>query len=658
MREKIMSFILILLIFSMPILFVPFSTNFFSTPRQILLIISLIVLLITWLFPTVTKKELTLPSLSVLNLPFVLFIISIIVNLMLHKEGFTESMLNRGSLLLSLTLITYLLSTLPRTNLLLKRTLISFLAGTSLLALHSILQLTFLHSLSTLPSYMQTLSFTLTGSPLTTITLLFLGLITSLTWTLSSKNTPFRFLVGVFSLIQAIALLAYITLMLPGKPLAVNLLPMGASWSIALDSLKTPITALFGIGLSNFSSLFTQVKPLSLNSTPLWNTLPSTASSESLHLLITTGLIGVFTFFFLILNALKLVKTLPTSSLNKSLRVLFLGLVVLLFLTPSTIPLYTLLFITFLFLDRQGETKTITLPSPAIAVVLVMGLALVSLTGFYGVKTILSDYHMSLAQKAFANNDGRTVYEENLKAINLLPTLTSYHLTYSSVNLSLASAISQQKDLTDTDRANITTLLQQSVREATTATNLLPSSSSVWQNLGSIYRNIINVATDAETYAINAYARAIALDPANPMLRVDYGGIFYQLANSVKDKDKATDYLNRASQEFQTAIQLKPDYANAYYNLSKALEAGGNIQGAYLAMQQVIANLDTSSPDYTTASNELETLKAKLPAPTPEPKSSGVPTELTEPSPLPSPLPGGPIILPEPSPTPAPTPTS
>lgn len=654
-----MSFILPLLLFFMPILFLPITGNFFSTPRQGLLILSTMVLLVAWLLPTLTKKELTLPSLSSLSLPLILFVISLIVNLVLHKEGFAESMLNRGSLFLSLSLLIYLLSALPRTQASLKRALLSFLAGTSVLSLHSILQLTFLHSLTALPVYMQTQAFTLTGSPFTTVTLLFLGFITALTWTLSTKATPFRYFLGFMALIQAIALIAYLALMTPGKPLAIVLLPMGASWSIALDALKTPVSALFGTGLSNFSSLFTQVKPLSLNTTPFWNALPSTASSEALQLLITTGLIGFIAFFFLILKAFKIARSLPSTSLNKTLRALFLGLIFLFFFTPVTIPFYTLLFIVFLFLDRSGEIKTISLPTPAIAVILVLGLSVVSLTGFYSVKAVLAEYHINLAQKAFAANDGRTVYDENLKAINLFPTLTSYHLAYSSVNLQLASAISQKTELTDTDRTNITTLLQQAVREATTATNLLPSSSNVWQNLGSIYRNIINVATDAETYAINAYARAVALDPANPALRVEYGGLFYQLATSVKDKTLADTYLSRAIQEFQTSAQLKANYANAYYNLSKALETGGNIQGAYSAMQQVIINLDTASADFSTASSELEALKARLPAPTPTPEAAanGAPSELTEPSPLPSPLPGGPIILPEETTSPAPEPT-
>jgi len=508
---------------------------------------------------------------------------------------------------------------------------------------------------------MQTQAFTLTGPPLTTVTLLFLGCITALSWSLSSK-TSLRYLLGGISLVQGIALIAYLALMLPGKPLAVSLLPLGASWSITLDALKTPLTALFGTGLSNFSSLFTQVKPLALNTTSFWNALPSTASSEVLQLLITTGLVGFLAFIFLLVSSYKLVKSLPTSPLNKTLKTLFWGLIFLLLITPASIPLYTLLFLVFLLLDRRAVVKTVALSTPTIAVVLVLGLSLISLTGFYGGKAFLAEYHMFLAQKALAANDGRTVYEENLKAINLLPSLASYHLAYSTVNLSLASSISQKTDLTDTDRTNITTLLQQAVREATTTTNLLPNSSGAWQNLGSIYRNIINVATDAETFAINTYARAVALDPASPALRVEYGGLFYQLATSVKDETQANDYLSRAVQEFQTAIQLKPDYANAYYNLSKALETGGNLPGAYTAMQQVIANLDTSSPDYATATSELDSLKTKLPVPTPtpQPSTSGTtPTELSEPSPLPSPLPGGPIILPEPSPTstsPIPTP--
>ncbi|MBT7915607.1 DUF627 domain-containing protein, partial [Candidatus Bathyarchaeota archaeon] len=271
----------------------------------------------------------------------------------------------------------------------------------------------------------------------------------------------------------------------------------------------------------------------------------------------------------------------------------------------------------------------------------------------------MAENHLRQAQLAVATNDGQAVYEHHLQAISLVPTLTSYHLSYSQVNLTLAASLSQANELTEDQRTQVTQLLSQAVREARLTTTMRPNLATTWTNLGSIYRQLINVADGAEDLAINNYAQAITLDPANPSLRIELGGIFYQLASTVEDRDTANSYLIRAVEEFSTATQLKSDYANAWYNLAKAYELADNIELAYQAMQQAIASLDVNSPDLDLATQELSTLKAKLPSPTPsaDTQTRRDTDTLTTPSPLPSPISGGPIELIPPSPTPEPTPT-
>lgn len=227
--------------------------------------------------------------------------------------------------------------------------------------------------------------------------------------------------------------------------------------------------------------------------------------------------------------------------------------------------------------------------------------------------------------------------------------MTNYHLSLAEVNLSIASALSQKKDLTDADRTNISTLVQQSIKEAKTAISLRPNNASGWTTLAKIYRNLIGIAEGSDQFSIQSYSQAITLDPANPGLRVEFGGLYYQLALTQKKPADRNILLSRAVQEFQVAIKLKKDYANAYYNLAKALELAENYSDAVLAMQQVVAYTDPASADYQKAISELEVIKAKVPkaaAPaTPPPTQES--TELSTPTPLPSPIPGGPIEITE-----------
>ena len=88
-----------------------------------------------------------------------------------------------------------------------------------------------------------------------------------------------------------------------------------------------------------------------------------------------------------------------------------------------------------------------------------------------------------------------------------------------------------------------------------------------------IYRNIINVASGADGWTVAAYRQAITRDPNNPILRLNLGGIYYSAKN-----------YNEASRSFADAISLKPDWANAYYNLSYALYQDKQYVDSYLAM--------------------------------------------------------------------------
>jgi len=246
-------------------------------------------------------------------------------------------------------------------------------------------------------------------------------------------------------------------------------------------------------------------------------------------------------------------------------------------------------------------------------------------------------------------NKGADTYNLQIKTINLNPNIDRYHLAYSTTNLALASSLSTQTDLTDQDKQTITQLVQQAVSEARTATQLNPNKSSAWANLANIYRQLINFAEGADNFSIAAYTRAVQLDPANPQLRLDFGSLLY----SLKRWDEAVA-------RFQEAAQLKPDFANAYYNLSHAFQDQEKFLEAYQAMQSVVSLVPADSADAQKVQTELTDLQAKLPpttaAETTAPAANSA-AQLTEPSPLPAaPKNFEPVNL-EASPTPSPSPT-
>ena len=83
------------------------------------------------------------------------------------------------------------------------------------------------------------------------------------------------------------------------------------------------------------------------------------------------------------------------------------------------------------------------------------------------------------------------------------------------------------KKITEQDRQTITQAIQASISEGKAVISLNPQRADGWQNLASIYLNIINAAQGADVWTISAYQRAILADPQNPTYRVGLGGVYY-----------------------------------------------------------------------------------------------------------------------------------
>jgi len=601
-----------------PLIFWNFTANFFATPKLFFLAILTLFLAGQVIFSLLKTKTISIPRNSSLIL-YGLVIASVLLNFILIPEGRPEALAGRGGLLLLLPFMSLLISFLPRTK---NYLVTSFFILVSLLSLHTLLQLTWLYQASFAPTVIQSRSFTPTGSFLTTLILLLSGLFAALA-ALRSRTTRIPYLVVIF--LTTISSVAIISLMLPGSPLALNLLPFPATWSVTLDALKSWRTAFLGVGIANYAPFFSSVKPLALNATNLWNMLPQSSSSELLTLLTTGGLALFLPFILLLINGIRHSIGSPTP-----LNIIFLALVLGFVFAPANLVLYFLLFLFLPYVLPQPTHSLSPPPTIRLTILLIVILPLLTLL-YYLSRPILADYSLRRAQLAALTNDGKSVYEAQLSAIRSYPGLTSSRLAYADTNLRLAIALSQKTDLSEADRTNISKLIQQSIREAKAATSLRPNSSITWLSLGSIYRQLINVAEGADQFAVSAYAQAVALDPANPNLRVDFGGLLIQLG---------TNYSPRAETELITAIQLKPDYANAYYNLAKLYENEKDYTKSLEAMKKVATLLPADAPDYATVQQAVETLKQQIPAP---PATSSA--ELLNPSPLPSPLPGGPVEL-------------
>lgn len=410
--------------------------------------------------------------------------------------------------------------------------------------------------------------------------------------------------------------------------------PFRLSWYAALDTLKSPITALIGVGVDNFSAIFTTIKDYAYNQSPLWQVNSFNVSrSAILQILTETGLFGLLSFGLLYF---VIVKQLLTKSVIKKSYLficLFVYLFICLFIFPTSLIVWFLFFVLLAIMSQQynnGAMKqSINLGDllPLYIGIVIFSLGMIGGAGYFIGRSYASEYYYKKSLDGYVNNSVQELYNNQRQAIIFNPFIEKYHLSFSQTNLLIADNLSKKNSgkISDQDRQTITQAIQASIAEAKSAVSLNSLKAANWENLALIYRNIINVVQGSDTWTISAYQRAIVLDPQNALYRIDLGGVYYSLAKY----DDAANF-------FQQAIGIKPDYPNAQYNYAWAAFQRKDYSQAALSMQNVLNLLDpkTNKTDYDKAQKDLEEFKKMLPTEkAPTATQEAKPGNLTLPSP-------------------------
>lgn len=440
------------------------------------------------------------------------------------------------------------------------------------------------------------------------------------------NGTDFVFTLAFF-LIAAGFILTLFHLVTSQKPI---LLPYSNGFQIAFAAISQDAgrllkSFLFGSGYGTFLVDFMRFKQASYNASPdLWSVTFLRSSSFVLELLSTTGILGVLSFFFIVFRVIR----------EKTLFLPLLIAIITAFLVPFSPLLVTLFFIVLAvftvvrahsraagYNDLElhliattghgtgAETgfRQIQNKQPALfpGLLLVSLLVLLGTVGYYSVKFAMSDMEFQKSLVAASQNNGSQTYALQRSAIQMFPYRDVYQRVFSQTNLALANALAQQTPAGSSPSAaiqqNVLTLIQQSINTGRNATTISPYTALNWNNLSGVYRSLIGFGQNADQFAVATNQQAIALDSNNPQQYINLGGIYYQL-----------QLWDDAIRQFQIAAQLKPDYANAYYNIGHALEAKGQLQQAGQAYL-IVKNLVAQDKDATKKiSDEIEALKNRI----------------------------------------------
>ena len=643
--NKLISLLIIVLTGLIPLFFLPFTYDFYEFNKNTLLIAFVSVMLVVWLLRMALEKKITFRR-TPIDLPVLILAGTFILSTIFVSTNKWETFwtpLGTGTIISLIILYFIITNNIKKAEV--NKIINTLLVSAGLLVFLTLYQFIFLKLTNSSTSFPLKFLFPAGGLiPLATFLTVMLTL-TGSTLIEQMKNRLSRSVKSVslsvvsVSLIGIGLILTIWQLFTTSKPL---LLPSSTSWTIAVETFKNWRLFLFGVGPTNFLDAFSQFRSLSYNLGPLWTIRFSFSSNYYFHLLTTVGILGLAALGWII------IKTIKTQI--KQANFLFFPFLVILVIFAFVLPNFLILFSFFLllallFVSGQQNIKEYSKNSQTTAwIVLVVALFLVLGNLYLVGRAYAADVYFKKSIKAFAQNDGTAVYNNQIKATTLNPFDDNYRLAYSQTNLALASSLATKSDLTDQDRQNITVLVQQAIREAKMAVTLNKNKVTNWENLASIYRQLVNFAQGADQWAISALNQAIKLDPANPNLRLNLGGLYYALKN-----------YDEAIRFFQQAVDIKPNFANGYYNLAAAYREKGDFQKAHDAMQMALNLVPTTSEDYNKARVELDDLAKKIPAQEatkeaelktqPQP----IPTQepLIEPQPIPSPVIVPPIELPQ-----------
>lgn len=623
-----------------PIIFLTNTTDAFILPKQLLVIFATLALAILWGIRIFVERKIVIRS-TPFNLPVFLLGAVFLISALLSPDKY-DSLIQAVPVVLVMVLYFVSINTIDDRK--------SFSISLSALSLGAVaaavVAILYSFNIFIFPiEAAKSTNFNTFGSPIQLIAYILPVLLLSSFYVfngfkhgafkqIGNFKTSWGLLIQAVSSVVLVAGIAAVVYRLVTSPKPI-FLPFADGFQIALASIsrdagRQVVSALFGSGYGTFLIDFNRFKLPTFNlNENLWNIPFSFSSSYFLEIVATTGILGGLAFIFLIVKVLK-TRIFPINPLYSAL----LLVLALAFLIPFSFNIVFLLFVILAFYtaflsierDRRVDTVTVSLVAlkeglisvdenertrrrsnsivlPAALLLLILGIS--GYVGLYSVKFASADmtFAKSLSQQALQS--GQQTYDLQRKAIDTFEYRSDYYRVFSRVNLalanSLASSVPQGSSPSAQTQQQVSQLLQQSINSGREAVRLAPASTVNWQNLAQIYRGLINVGQNAADFSVASLNQAIALDPSNPLLYVEMGGIFYQLKQ-----------YELAQQQFQVAVNLKPDYANARYNLGHAMEENKNLQGAlqqYQIVRQLVANDKKSTEQID---KEIAALQTKI----------------------------------------------
>jgi tetratricopeptide (TPR) repeat protein len=134
-----------------------------------------------------------------------------------------------------------------------------------------------------------------------------------------------------------------------------------------------------------------------------------------------------------------------------------------------------------------------------------------------------------------------------------------------------------------------------------------PKNLYAWIQLGNDYFD-----TDQYQKAINAYAKALELDPNNPNVLTDQGVMYQRLGDETRkrgDEKGAVAHFQQAISCFERSQKLDPNHLQSLYNLGVVYSEGLNRPDMAARYWRRYLEIDSTSPKSMEVRSLLEQIK-------------------------------------------------
>jgi len=376
------------------------------------------------------------------------------------------------------------------------------------------------------------------------------------------------------------------------------MLDKNSSWVIAAETLKR--SPFFGVGLGNFVQAFNLYRPVQYNLTKYWSSGFNTSSMGILNLWTELGIVGL---------GLMVMLFVAWSKTNKKRSDRFVALIFLVLLAVLPTDLMLWFVVVWLLAGDLFEVqemklilnvgeKNLNISPWILSALLMVG---VVFGGYHWVRILRGEMFFRDSFVALSKNNGGLTYDLQIKAIGQNNMSAEYRRIYSQTNLSLAQSILSNKEATEDDKQKASTLIQQSVREAKSAIALDGNNALYWTNLATIYKALIGMVEGSSDWSFQAYQQAAALDPVNPLVKLDLGWLLF-----------AAGRYDEADRVFEQVVYSKTDYANGWYNWAYTAKNSNKLADAVQRLTQALALVPVDSGDYDKAAKELAVWQKEL----------------------------------------------